>query len=490
MIGMSRSGSGAALLAAALALLAVLPLEASGVPPVCDADGLYAGTAMEPIAFDGTGSYDPDGVIIAYEWDFGDGAHGSGPQPVHAYDHAGTYTVLLTVIDDGGEGTQCTSQAIVESPSPPRPPLTWSLSDYQMQAEGQLPAFGPDLLAVPPGPDWLAGMTISRVASAVGDTPPQLTVQDGLILMGYDPPDGPRYIKIDFGRGYVRYSDRLRAYQPASGCTAVPDPVATSVFMNVAGGLGLPPSEFGPGLANTVNERSKPDNSTVETSCQIEKMVTRERVAANGYPVFDSRARIAVSHSGDCARLLLEWPRFQLRSGLAMRTRLAVVEDLAQRIWLAQSDSATALGPEIELYVRIGYAPTATGYVPVARAAFVDVGGQDGGQIEDVPLAGDPSDVRPRTTSADLLLHARFDPNRSVEIFDLYLPKAGRVRLAILDVAGREVGVVTDAHRPQGWHRLEWGARNPAGHRLPAGVYFARIAVEGRESKAKLLVIR
>lgn len=52
--------------------------------------------------FDGTLSYDPDGRIVFYLWNFGDGAAGSGPQAMHVYEEDGEYTVLLTVIDDRG----------------------------------------------------------------------------------------------------------------------------------------------------------------------------------------------------------------------------------------------------------------------------------------------------------------------------------------------------------------------------------------------------
>ena len=55
-----------------------------------------------PVNFDGTGSSDPDGTIVAYDWDFGDGGTGTGVTPTHTYAAAGIYTVTLTVTDDGG----------------------------------------------------------------------------------------------------------------------------------------------------------------------------------------------------------------------------------------------------------------------------------------------------------------------------------------------------------------------------------------------------
>jgi len=54
------------------------------------------------VRFDASGSYDPDGSIVKYIWDFGDGASGTGKIVAHTYSRAGTYTVRLTVQDDRG----------------------------------------------------------------------------------------------------------------------------------------------------------------------------------------------------------------------------------------------------------------------------------------------------------------------------------------------------------------------------------------------------
>jgi len=52
--------------------------------------------------FDGSGSSDADGTIIAYSWNFGDGNGGSGQTTSHSYVSAGTYSVTLTVTDNEG----------------------------------------------------------------------------------------------------------------------------------------------------------------------------------------------------------------------------------------------------------------------------------------------------------------------------------------------------------------------------------------------------
>jgi PKD repeat protein len=71
------------------------------------------------VAFNGSGSSDPDGTITGYAWDFGDGSSGVGVSPVHAYATAGTYSVTLTVTDDdNATGTRTGSVTVTAGPAP------------------------------------------------------------------------------------------------------------------------------------------------------------------------------------------------------------------------------------------------------------------------------------------------------------------------------------------------------------------------------------
>lgn len=52
-------------------------------------------------------STDPDGYIVSYDWDWGDGTpHGSGITAQHNYATSGSKTIVLTVVDNTGAGNQ------------------------------------------------------------------------------------------------------------------------------------------------------------------------------------------------------------------------------------------------------------------------------------------------------------------------------------------------------------------------------------------------
>ena len=58
----------------------------------------------DAITFNASASYDPDGTIVSYDWDFGDGSITTVAVPIitHIYAVAGAYSVTLTVTDDDG----------------------------------------------------------------------------------------------------------------------------------------------------------------------------------------------------------------------------------------------------------------------------------------------------------------------------------------------------------------------------------------------------
>jgi len=82
-----------------------------------------ATTAIAPaaITLDGSQSYDSDGSVKFYYWDFGDGtgdSTGSLQATTKSYAAAGTYVVRLTVVDDSGYSATTTQTLTIGSATP------------------------------------------------------------------------------------------------------------------------------------------------------------------------------------------------------------------------------------------------------------------------------------------------------------------------------------------------------------------------------------
>nr|WP_237427642.1 PKD domain-containing protein [Deinococcus xianganensis] len=61
-------------------------------------------------------SYDPDGSIVSYLWDMGDGMTYTTPSVDHYYDMDGSYVIRLTVTDNSG-ATATTTQNVSVLPN-------------------------------------------------------------------------------------------------------------------------------------------------------------------------------------------------------------------------------------------------------------------------------------------------------------------------------------------------------------------------------------
>jgi PKD repeat protein len=70
---------------------------------------------------------DPDGTIVKYEWDFGDGSSNvTGENPTHTYSSGGTYTVTVTATDNDGATDSYSTSINVQSNKAPNAKFTFS----------------------------------------------------------------------------------------------------------------------------------------------------------------------------------------------------------------------------------------------------------------------------------------------------------------------------------------------------------------------------
>jgi len=112
-------------------LMAVIILGLTGCwlipndPPVAR---FYANPTSGPapltVTFNASASYDPDGTIKRYYWEFGDGTTGRGRIVTHTYTRPGVYTPFLTVTDNrGAEATVNGVRITVTEPN--KPPVAY-----------------------------------------------------------------------------------------------------------------------------------------------------------------------------------------------------------------------------------------------------------------------------------------------------------------------------------------------------------------------------
>ena len=100
----------------------VVVTVAPAQPPVAAASGSPTlGRAPLPVAFSSLGSSDPDGTIVSYSWDFGDGSPVSTQAaPSHTYTTVGPFAATLTVTDDDGA---VDTDSVVVTVAPAQPPV-------------------------------------------------------------------------------------------------------------------------------------------------------------------------------------------------------------------------------------------------------------------------------------------------------------------------------------------------------------------------------
>lgn len=97
------------------------------------------GALGESLRFDGAGSSDADGSVVAYTWDFGDGTTGTGPLFDKAYEESGVFVARLTVTDDqGASGEAEHTVTIAEGPTGFSGDWSWFLTDEALRDLGLL----------------------------------------------------------------------------------------------------------------------------------------------------------------------------------------------------------------------------------------------------------------------------------------------------------------------------------------------------------------
>lgn len=99
------------------------PPKPENKPPIASMEFAPTfGEAPVTVHFSAATSSDPDGQIVSYVWNFGNGAQGNGMFAEHEYTTKGSFVVTLTVTDDKGASSSTKGTVfVIEPPAPPPP---------------------------------------------------------------------------------------------------------------------------------------------------------------------------------------------------------------------------------------------------------------------------------------------------------------------------------------------------------------------------------
>ncbi|WP_419818320.1 PKD domain-containing protein [Glaciibacter flavus] len=267
------------------------------------------------VAFDGSGSTDPDGTIASYAWSFGDGKTSTQVAPTNVYATAGTYTVTLKVTDNKGGTNTASGTVTVSAPANAAPSAVIaapSVSGLSASVSGS-GSSDPDGSIVSYGWDWGdssaagSGVTASHPYASAGTYTVTLTVTDDKGATGVasvpvtvTAPTPALLGSDDFGRTVASgwgTADAGGAWTYSSG--------AASRF-SVADGVGYLNSPVGTFQASLASVSAT--NALVSAEFSVDKVLEGHYIALVGRQVGTSQylARLRLSADGSARLYLLQ----------------------------------------------------------------------------------------------------------------------------------------------------------------------------------------
>ncbi len=96
----------------------------------------------------------------------------------------------------------------------------------------------------------------------------------------------------------------------------------------------------------------------------------------------------------------------------------------------------------------------------------------------------------PPPAAGDAKFSAGPNPARSDVTVSFSLERAAQVDVAVFDAAGRRVRSLAHGGLGAGGQRVRWDARDDAGRACADGVYFARLAIDGRAAGSRVVTLR
>src|SRR5262249_25042458 len=112
------------------------------------------------------------------------------------------------------------------------------------------------------------------------------------------------------------------------------------------------------------------------------------------------------------------------------------------------------------------------------------------GNVVNAPLHGqDLLAVPPEHPALEMLAAPRPVPAHGPLTVPFVLEGQGRADLSVHDITGRRVRMLAHAVTGEGPRTLSWDLSDDQGRRCPSGVYFVRLAVDGRMAAQRRIVV-
>ncbi len=233
-------------------------------------------------------STDSDGSIVSRNWDFGDGTTSTATNPARTYAAAGTYSVTLTVTDNGGLSSQSTQQVTVAT----APSVSLSVADASI-TEGNS---GTKLLT----------FTISLSAASTGNVSYDIATANGTATAGSD------YVASSLAGQVIPAGQTSKTFSVTINGDTTPEPDET-FFVNIGNVSGATVAR-GQAVGTIVNDDcsclsindvtlpegnsgTKPFTFTISIPVALPNDVTFDIATANGTAVAPSDY-IAASQKG------------------------------------------------------------------------------------------------------------------------------------------------------------------------------------------------
>ncbi len=377
------------------------------------------GSAPLSVTANASTSRDPDGNIVSYTFDFGDGTT-VGPQIGATAPHmyaAGTWTARVTVKDNGGLTNSTTARVVVSAPSGDRAPIV----------------VAPPLVSISEAQTLTVNVTASD--------------PDG---------DAIQSLTADLTRLPAGSNARFVANGTRTGGTLTWTPTYSdsgrySVTFRASNALS--------GTATTAIRVLNVDRAPVVSS------PSNYHVGPGSLIVFTVRA---VDPDGDAIHSLTadlsRMPSNSLAKFVVVPTNIAGVFT-----WL--------IGPTVDGNFKAKF--TATNALEgTSNTNFHVKAGTRGGGGKGGSLESEAAEVALPTVLA--LSNGSPNPAAGPIDFALDLPRAATVQWSVFDVQGRAVWS-EERSIGAGTARLHWDGTSSRGERVAKGVYLARVRVEGTQ---------